>query len=144
FAYRHFQTEKQIGDSTLGEKLKIAIDLGSAFRTSGNLRSWERNNDPFVRANETLDAAFELMEKLGVRYWSFADRHLAPEAYWMRETGQNLEKITEYAAKKEKDTGIQLLLGRSDLTGHSRYQCGAATNPDPHVFAYAVCQTKQA
>ena len=32
----------------------------------------------------------------------------------------------------------------SDLFSHPRYMCGAATNPDAHVFAYAAAQVKKA
>ena len=39
-------------------------------------------------------------------------------------------------------TGMRLLWGTANLFSHPRYAAGAATNPDPAVFAYAAAQVK--
>jgi xylose isomerase len=39
-------------------------------------------------------------------------------------------------------SGKQLLWGTANLFSHPRYAAGAATNPDPEVFAYAAAQVK--
>ena len=39
-------------------------------------------------------------------------------------------------------TRIRLLWGTANLTGHPRYAAGAATNPDPEVFAWAAAQVR--
>jgi xylose isomerase len=39
-------------------------------------------------------------------------------------------------------TGLRLLWGTANLFSHPRYAAGAATNPDPEVFAYAAAQVK--
>jgi xylose isomerase len=39
-------------------------------------------------------------------------------------------------------TGMRLLWGTANLFSHPRYAAGAATNPDPAVFAYAATQVK--
>src|SRR3989475_9376078 len=39
-------------------------------------------------------------------------------------------------------TGVRLLWGTANLFTHPRYAAGAATNPDPDVFAYAAAQVK--
>src|SRR5262247_3654807 len=39
-------------------------------------------------------------------------------------------------------TGIRLLWGTANLFSHPRYMAGAATNPDPAVFAVAAAQVK--
>jgi xylose isomerase len=41
-------------------------------------------------------------------------------------------------------TGVKLLWGTANLFGHPRYAAGAATSPDPEVFAYAAAQVKKA
>ena len=41
-------------------------------------------------------------------------------------------------------TGVKLLWGTANLFSHPRYMSGAATNPDPDVFAYAAAQVKNA
>ena len=50
--------------------------------------------------------------------------------------------ITDYALKKQKETGIQLLWGTANLFSHPRYMNGASTNPDFNVVAYAGTQVK--
>jgi hypothetical protein len=39
---------------------------------------------------------------------------------------------------------VKLLWGTANLFSNPRYMCGAATNPDAHVFAYAAAQVKKA
>ena len=43
-----------------------------------------------------------------------------------------------------EETGIKLLWGTANLFSNRRYMAGAATNPDPDVFAYAAAQVKTA
>ena len=40
--------------------------------------------------------------------------------------------------RKQADSGVKLLWGTANLFSHRRYMAGAATNPDPDVFAYAA------
>ena len=50
--------------------------------------------------------------------------------------------MTDIFAKKMQKTGVKLLWGTANLFSHPRYMSGAATNPDPDVFAYAAAQVK--
>jgi xylose isomerase len=95
-------------------------------------------------ARDTMDAAFEFFTKLGVDYWCFHDRDIAPEGATFAESSANLAEIVEIAERKQNETGVKLLWGTACLFTHPRYQAGAATNPDPHVFAYAAAQVKHA
>ena len=52
--------------------------------------------------------------------------------------------MVDYAEQHMKRTGVRLLWGTANLFGHPRYAAGAATNPDPEVFAYAAAQVKNA
>ena len=49
--------------------------------------------------------------------------------------GRNLDEMVEAAAGHMERTGVQLLWGTANLFSHPRYAAGAATNPDPEVFA---------
>ena len=48
---------------------------------------------------------------------------------------------TTHSGHQER-TGAQLLWGTANLFSHPRYPGGAATNPDPEVFAYAAAQVR--
>ncbi|HEV7810879.1 MAG TPA: xylose isomerase, partial [Candidatus Limnocylindrales bacterium] len=45
-------------------------------------------------------------------------------------------------AGRMEQTGVRLLWGTANLFAHPRYAAGAATNPDPEVFAVAAAQVK--
>ncbi|HEV8246111.1 MAG TPA: xylose isomerase, partial [Polyangiaceae bacterium] len=89
-----------------------------------------------------LKVAFEFFEKLGVPFFTFHDRDIAPEAGSLKETNAWLDRIIEKAQAEMQRTGVKLLWGTANLFSHPRYMSGAATNPDPEVFAYAAAQVK--
>jgi xylose isomerase len=108
-------------------------------------RPWLRpSGDPMTQARMRLEAAFEIVSKLGVPFFCFHDRDLAPEGSNGRETAAHLEAMVDAAAAKMDATGVRLLWGTANLFSHPRYASGAATNPDPEVFAFAGAQVKQA
>jgi xylose isomerase len=94
-------------------------------------------------AEKRLHAAFEFFTKLGAPYYCFHDRDIAPEGGNLAETNRNLETICKRALELQQETGVKLLWGTANLFSHPRYMCGAATNPDPHVFAWAAAQVKK-
>jgi xylose isomerase len=137
-AFKHYRPDKLVEGRTMAEHLRFAVCYWHTFRGQGT--------DPFGAATmdrqwhtdeETMDAAFEFMCKLGVGFWCFHDRDLAPHA-------KDFERMVERAKAKQEECDIQLLWGTANLFSHPRYQAGAATNPDPHVFAYAAAQVKLA
>jgi xylose isomerase len=151
-AFKHYDPTKMVGPKNMSEHLRFAVCYWHTFKATGADpfgvgtmdRAWEKASDPLQRARDTMDAAFEFMSKLGVKYWCFHDRDIAPEGANFKESVDNLQQMVEYASEKQADTGIQLLWGTANLFSHPRYQGGAATNPDPHVFAYAAAQVKRA
>ena len=50
--------------------------------------------------------------------------------------------IGEDLAAAMERTGVRLLRGTANLFGHPRYAAGAATNPNPEVFAHAAAQVR--
>ena len=52
--------------------------------------------------------------------------------------------MVDYAAEKQKASGVKLLWGTANLFSHPRYMNGAATNPDFNVVSYAATQVKNA
>jgi xylose isomerase len=56
----------------------------------------------------------------------------------------NLQTVADQISGEMERTGIKLLWGTANLFSHRRYLAGAATNPNPEVFAYAVTQVKHA
>jgi xylose isomerase len=90
------------------------------------------------------DVAFELFTLLGVPFFSFHDRDIAPEGKTLQESNSNVRAIAEVFAQKMQETKVRLLWGTANLFSNRRFIGGAATNPDPDVFAYAAAQVKNA
>jgi len=84
------------------------------------------------------------MRKLGVPYYCFHDRDVAPEGKTLAETNRNLDAVVKVMKQLQAETGIKLLWGTANLFSNPRYMNGASTNPDAHVFAYAAAQVKKA
>ena len=91
-----------------------------------------------------MRANFELLQKLGVEYYCFHDRDIAPEGKTLSESNSNLDQVVKVAGELQQETGIKLLWGTANLFSNPRYMNGAATNPNSHTFAYAAAQVKKA
>ena len=147
-AFKYYDANKQVAGKTMAEHLKFAVAYWHTFKGDGSdpfggpslARPWSRGRNPLDVAEKTLEAAFEFFTKLGVRYYCFHDRDLAPEGRTVKESRRNLERLVKRAARLQKDTGVRLLWGTANLFSHPRYTHGAATNPDPAVFAHAAAQ----
>jgi xylose isomerase len=135
----------------MAEHLRIAVCLWHSFNWPGSdvfgVGTFDRpwlapTDDPMAAARQKLDAAFEFLEKLGVPFFCFHDRDVSPEGASFAETRSNLDEIVELIEGHMGRTGVRLLWGTANLFSHPRYAAGAATNPDPHVFAYAAAQVK--
>ncbi|HSI73007.1 MAG TPA: hypothetical protein VK934_07500, partial [Fimbriimonas sp.] len=151
-AFKHYDPDKVVGGKSMREHFRFAVSYWHTFRGTGSdpfgvptmVRAWDDPSNPMQGARNTVDAAFEFFTKLGVDFYCFHDRDIAPEGANFDESCKNLHSIVAYAKKKQDETGVRLLWGTACLFAHPRYQAGAATNPDPHVFAYAAAQVKHA
>ena len=83
-----------------------------------------------------VDYAFEFFQKLGVEYFCFHDRDIAPEGDTLRETDKNLDKVVDKIEENMKSTGIKLLWNTSSLFTNPRFVSGAATSPFADIYAY--------
>jgi xylose isomerase len=151
-AFRHYNPAEKIGGRTMKEIMRFSIAYWHSFRGTGldpfgpgtMVRPWEKGSDAVTVAKKRMDAAFEFFTKIEAPFWAFHDRDIAPEGASLAESNKNLDKLVAHAAKLQKATGVKLLWGTANLFSNPRYMCGAATNPDAHVFAYAAAQVKKA
>jgi xylose isomerase len=151
-AFRHYNPAEVIDGRTLKEHMRFSIAYWHAFRGTGSdpfgpgtiLRPWESGKDPVSVAKVRMDAAFEFFTKIEAPFWCFHDRDIAPEGKSLAESNKNLDTLIAHAKALQKATGVKLLWGTANLFSNPRYMCGAATNPDAHVFAYAAAQVKKA
>ena len=86
--------------------------------------------------------AFEMFSLLGNPFYCFHDADVRPEGSNFAENTRNLEEMVDYFAEKQATTGVKLLWGTANLFSNRRYMSGAATNPNPDVFAFAAATVK--
>ena len=148
-AFRYYDADRKVLGKTMADHLRFAVCYWHSFAAPGDDvfgdGTWDRPwNDDLGGARSKLACAFEFFEKLGNPYYCFHDRDVAPEGSTYAETERNLKTIGDELAHAQDRTGIKLLWGTANLFGHPRYAAGAATNPNPEVFAFAASQVMQA
>jgi len=146
-----YEPDRVVLGKRMEDHLRIAVCLWHSFNWPGSDvfgvgtfdRPWlDPRLEPMIGAQAKLEAAFEFIDKLGVPFFCFHDRDIAPEGRTFAESRANLETMVGEAEKHMARTGVRLLWGTANLFTHPRYAAGAATNPDPEVFAYAAAQVK--
>ena len=150
-SFRWYDKQRVVGDRTMEEHLRMAVCYWHSFTWDGSDvfgsktfdRPWiDAGVDPMEGARMKMAAAFEFFEKLGVPFFCFHDADIAPEGASFRESCANLDEMIDEAEGHMARTGTRLLWGTANLFSHARYSAGAATNPNPDVFAYAAAQVK--
>jgi xylose isomerase len=153
-AFRHYNPAEVIDGRTMKEHMRFSIAYWHSFASDGRDifgagtmhqgRPWEKGSNAISIAQARMDVAFEFFQKIQAPFWCFHDRDIAPEGRSLAESNRNLDKLITQAKGLQKATGVKLLWGTANLFSNPRYMCGAATNPDAHVFAYAAAQVKKA
>ncbi|MBN3217897.1 xylose isomerase [Pectobacterium polaris] len=148
FAFRHYNPDQEILGKRMADHLRFAVAYWHTFCWNGAdmfgvgsfARPWQQSGDALELAKRKADIAFEFFQKLSVPYYCFHDVDVAPEGNSLKEYLHNFAVITDVLAEKQQDSGVKLLWGTANCFTHPRYGAGAATNPDPDVFAWAATQ----
>ncbi len=151
-SFSYYNPTKKIGGKTMEEHLRFSVAYWHTFRGDGSdpfgtgtrKRPWDSIKDPMERAKVRVNAAFEFMSKLGVPFFCFHDRDVAPRGDTLKKTNENLDEISSLIGEKMKETGIDLLWGTAQLFEEPKYMHGASTSPNSDVFAHAAAQVKKA
>jgi len=150
-AFKVYEPDRLVLGKRMEDHLRIAVCLWHSFAWPGSDvfgsgtfdRPWnDPRLEPMLAAEAKLDAVFEFLEKLGVPFFCFHDRDVSPEGHTFAQTQTNLETVVGMIEERMARTGLRLLWGTANLFSHPRYAAGAATNPDPEVFAFAATQVK--
>lgn len=151
-AFRWYDENKVVAGKTMKEHFRFAVCYWHTFNGAGHDPfgpgpfhfPWNDATDVMTRSYQKMDAAFEFITKLGVPYYCFHDVDLTEEGDSRKETADRLQKMVDYAKKKQQDSGVKLLWGTANLFTNPRFMNGASTNPDFNVVAYAGAQLKDA
>ncbi|MCP4316985.1 MAG: xylose isomerase [Hyphomicrobiales bacterium] len=147
-AYRYYNADEAVFGKRMEDHLRFAVCYWHNFCWPGldpfGGQTFDRSwfGDTMEQAYLKADVAFEMFSLLGVPYYCFHDADVRPEGANFAENTRNLNAIVDYFEKKQAETGLKLLWGTANLFSNSRYMAGAATNPDPDVYAFGAATVK--
>jgi xylose isomerase len=148
FAFRHYNPDEIVLGKRMEDHLRFAVAYWHSFAWPGGDpfggqtfdRPWF--GDTMTLARLKADVAFEMFDILGVPFYCFHDADMRPEGTTFAESLKNLNEMADYIGEKQTRHKAKLLWGTSNLFSHRRWMAGAATNPDPDVYAYAAATVK--
>jgi xylose isomerase len=151
-SFKHYNESETVEGKSMRDHFRFSVAYWHTFRGTGSdpfgpgtmTRPWEGPVDNVENAQNRARVAFEFMEKLGAPYYCFHDRDVAPEGATPRESHDNFRRMVEVLGRQQQRTGMKLLWGTANLFSHRRFMSGAASNPDPAIFAMAALQVRDA
>ncbi|UXH80718.1 xylose isomerase [Roseateles amylovorans] len=151
-AFRHYDKDRIVLGKRMEEHLRFAVCYWHSFCWTGLdpfgsgtfERPWFEGGSPMELAKQKADAAFSFFSKLGAPYYCFHDRDVAPEGATPKESHENLLRMVDVLGEHQQRTGMKLLWGTANLFSHRRFMSGAASNPDPAIFALGALQVRDA
>ncbi len=152
FAFKHYNADEIVAGKTMKEHLRFGAaywhvmrnELGDPFGAGTAVRPWDDKSESLQNALNRVPVFFEFLDKIGIDYYCFHDRDIAPEGATLTETHQNLAAVVDELGKFQQQTGKKLLWGTACLFSHPRYAQGGGTSPNADIFAYSASQIKHA
>ena len=151
-AFKHYNAEELIGGKTMKDHLRFAApywhvmrnELADPFGGGTAQMPWDDGSNTVGNALKRVDVFFEFLDKIGIDFYCWHDRDIAPELDDLSASNAALDQVVAKLKKKQQETGVKLLWGTACLFSHPRYSQGGATSPDANVYAYAAAQVKKA
>ncbi|RKM55169.1 xylose isomerase [Butyrivibrio sp. X503] len=152
-AFKYYDPKRVIMGKTMEEHLPFAMawwhNLGAngvdMFGRGTADKSFGASEEGTMEhAKAKVDAGFEFMKKLGIKYFCFHDVDLVPEADDINETNRRLDEISDYILEKMKGTDIKCLWGTANMFSNPRFMAGAGSTCSADVFCFAAAQVKKA
>ena len=151
-AFKFYDANKVVLGKTMQEWLPFAMawwhNLGAAGRDMfGNEtidKSFGAIKGTMEHAKAKVDAGFEFMQKLGIKYFCFHDVDLVPEDEDINVTNNRLDEISNYILAKMKNTDINCLWGTANMFSNPKFMNGAGSTNSAEVYCFAAAQIKKA
>lgn len=152
FAFKYYNPDEIVAGKTMKEHLRFTMSYWHTLTGEGSdpfgvgtmERPWNGETDKIKLAKFRMEAAFEFMNKLGLDYFAFHDRDIAPEGKDLAETNAILDELVAYCKVLMKKYDKKLLWGTANMFSNPRFVHGAATTCNADVYAYAAAQVKKA
>jgi xylose isomerase len=151
-AYRWYDKDRVVLGKRMEDHLRFAACFWHSFCWPGSdvfgagtfNRPWHRGANDSVAAAQKREAAFDFFTRLDIPYYCFHDVDVMAEAHSVAEHRRHFVQAVDHLEALQARSGRKLLWGTANLFGHPRFAAGAATNPDPEVFAFGAMQVRDA
>ncbi|MBM1633560.1 xylose isomerase [Sulfitobacter mediterraneus] len=147
-AFRHYDPDEMFMGKRMEDHLRFSVAYWHSFAWPGGDpfggQTFERPwfGDTMDLARMKADVAFEMFDLLNVPFFCWHDADIRPEGTTFAESRRNFEEMVDYLTGKMENGKTKLLWGTANLFSHRRFMAGAATNPDPEVFAWSAATVK--
>ncbi len=150
-SFKQYNPDEVIAGKKMSDHMRFSVAYWHSFCNGGSDQfgvetrqmPWAAD-DAMQTARNKVQACFEFCEKLGVQYYCFHDRDVAPEGETLAGSNKNFREIAGLMKAEQERTGIKPLWGTACLFSHPRYMHGAGTSCNADVFAYGAAQVAQA
>lgn len=151
-AFKYYDADRVVLGKKMSEHLPFAMAWWHNLCANGvdmfgrgtADKSFGAEEGTMEHARAKVDAGFEFMKKMGIKYFCFHDVDLVPEADDIKETNRRLDEISDYILEKMKGTDIKCLWGTANMFGNPRFMNGAGSTNSADVYAFAAAQVKKA
>lgn len=149
-AFKYYKADEVVLGRTMADWTRFAAAYWHTLGADGTdmfgwgtmQRPWTTISDPMEKAKVKVDAIFEFCEKLGIQFFCFHDRDIAPEGDTLRETNRNLDVIVSLIEDHLKTSPVRLLWGTANMFSNPRFVHGVASSCNADIFAFAAGQVK--
>lgn len=151
-AFKYYDKDRVIMGKTMEEHLPFAMAWWHNLCAAGTdmfgrdtlKKTFGEVAFTMEHAKAKVDAGFEFMHKLGIKYFCFHDVDIVPEADDIKETNRRLDEISDYILEKMNQTGIKCLWGTANMFSNPRFMNGAGSTNSVDVYCFAAAQIKKA
>jgi xylose isomerase len=151
-AYRWYDKDRVVLGKRMEDHLRFAVCFWHTFCWPGSdvfgagtfNRPWHSGPNDSAAAAQKRTVAFEFFKKLDVPFYCFHDVDVMAQAEGVTEHRRYLAEAVDHLEQLQAESGRKLLWGTANLFGHPRFAAGAATNPNPEVYAFAAMQVRDA
>lgn len=151
-AYRWYDKDRIVLGQRMEDYLRFAVCFWHSFCWNGSdvfgagtfSRPWHSGPNDAARARAKREAALAFVAKLDVPYYCFHDVDVMADASDIAAFRASFAEAVDHLEELQARHGRKLLWGTANLFSHPRYMAGAATSPDPQVYAWAASQVRDA
>ena len=102
-AFKHYNADELIGGKSMKDHLRFAAaywhvmrnPLGDPFGPGTAKMPWDDGSDSVENALRRTDVFFEFLDKIGIDYYCFHDRDIAPELDTLQASHDALDSVAD-------------------------------------------------